>query len=45
MKGAARKSATFFAVFSFATASVRVMLAFVMIFSSWICDSDVFTYA
>jgi hypothetical protein len=45
MKGAARKSATFFAVFSLATASVRVMLAFVMIFSSWICDSDVFTYA
>jgi hypothetical protein len=45
MKGTAKKSATFFGVFSFATASVRVMLAFVMIFSGWICDSDVFTYA
>jgi hypothetical protein len=24
---------------------VRVMLAFVMIFSGWICDSDDITYA
>jgi hypothetical protein len=45
MKGAARNRATFFTVFAFSTASVRIVLVALMIFSLKVCDSVASTYA